>query len=450
MEKTRSRGIVKKLPLRERQIKIVVIMINNEIASKITFIENSNGLAEVPGFKVAGTPCDIRGNGDLNRLDLALIFSKTPCTAAGTFTTNDVKSAPVLRCIKHLASHAAGKHPMYGIVANSGCANACTGEEGWLDAGRMCWFGANLLGVNEEEFFVCSTGRIGVKMPIEKVETGLRESVKRLSNSAEESLRAADAIITTDTHRKTCTAKFNIGGIAGVGGTTVTISGMAKGAGMIEPNMATMFGLMTTDAKISQALLQKCLWHAVGQSFNCVSVDGDMSTNDTVICLANGESNAEITEDVPETVALFKAALEMVCFYLAKQIVSDGEKISRVITLYVNGAKTDADANKIARSIGNSMLVKSAWCGGDPNWGRIICAAGYAKCGIDQTKIDLFYDDVPVFLKGELQAQNEEKWREVVHKKEFDVKLFLNQGNSNYRLISTDLTEGYVKFNMGE
>ncbi|MCR5183924.1 MAG: bifunctional glutamate N-acetyltransferase/amino-acid acetyltransferase ArgJ [Opitutales bacterium] len=425
-------------------------MTKAEISSRITLIENSSGLTDASGFRLAGTPCDIRGNGDLNRLDLALIFSKTPCTAAGTFTTNDVKSAPVLHCIKSLQSHAAGKHPMHGIVANSGCANACTGEEGMLNAGRMCWFAANLLGVNEEEFFVCSTGRIGVNMPIEKVETGIRESVKRLSNSKEESLRAADAIITTDTHRKTCTVKFNLGGLKGVGGTTVTIAGMAKGAGMIEPNMATMFGLLATDAKISQDLLQKCLWHAVGQSFNCISVDGDMSTNDTVLCLANGESGATVSEEDPDSVELFKAALEMLCFYLAKQIVSDGEKISRVITLHVNGAKTAADANKIARSIGNSMLVKSAWCGGDPNWGRILCAAGYAKCGIDQKSLDLYYDDVPVFLKGQLQADNEERWREVVGKKEFEVNLFLNQGTHDYRLISTDLTEAYVKFNMGE
>lgn len=417
---------------------------------KIQFIDNSDGIAEVPGFSVAGTACDIRNKCDAKRLDLALIFSQSPCTAAGTFTTNDVKAAPVYTSQAHLRAHATGGSPVHGIIANSGNANACTGERGMRDARRMCEFVAEMLARRPEEFFVCSTGRIGVNLPMEKIENGIREAVRRLKPDREESVRAADAILTSDTCRKTCTAKFSLGGALGVGGKTVTISGMAKGAGMIEPNMATMFGLIATDAKISQELLQKCLWRAVGQSFNCVSVDGDMSTNDTVLVLANGASGAEISEENPESLELFREALEKVCFALAKKIVGDGEKISRVVTLHVYGARTDAEANKIARSIGNSLLVKASWCGGDPNWGRLLCSAGYAKCGIDQTKIDLYYDDVPVFLKGELQAGNEPRWREVVRRKEFSIHMHLNLGTHDYRLISTDLTEAYVDFNKGE
>ena len=421
------------------------------LITKIQLADDSDGLGDVPGFSIAGTACDIRNKQDAKRLDLAIVYSKKPCVAAGAFTTNDVKAAPVYVSQAHLRGHADGKYQMHGIVANSGNANACTGERGMKDANEMCDFVSKLLACKSGQFFVCSTGRIGVNLPMEKIENGMRDAIRRLKPGAEESVRAADAILTSDTRRKTCTAKFSVGATLGVvGGKTVTISGMAKGAGMIEPNMATMFGLLATDAKISQELLQKCLWQAVGQSFNCVSVDGDMSTNDTVLILANGESGAEISENDPESVALFKEALNAVTFNLAKKIVGDGEKISRVVTLHVHGARTDADANKIARSIGNSLLVKASWCGGDPNWGRILCSAGYAKCGIDQSKIDLFYDDVPVFLKGELQAQNEKLWRDAVHKKEFDIHLHLNIGTHDYRLISTDLTEAYVDFNKGE
>lgn len=409
----------------------------------IEFFDDSNGIADVPGFRTGAAACNLRGNADTARLDVAVIFSEKPCTAAGAFTTNDVKAAPVYVSQAHLRGAAAGT-PMRGIVATSGNANACTGEQGMKDAAAMCALAAEACGVSPEQFFVCSTGRIGVNLPMEKMACGIAEAAKNLSRDPAESRRAADAILTSDTRRKTCTAKFS------VGGKTVTVAGMAKGAGMIEPGMATMFGLIATDAEIAQPLLQKCLWNAVGQSFNCVTVDGDMSTNDTVLVLADGESGVRVSEDDAGTLALFKEALEAVTFALARKIVGDGEKISRVVTLRVFGARSAADANRIARSIGNSLLVKASWCGGDPNWGRLLCAAGYAKCGIDQTKIDLFYDDVPVFLKGELQAQNEAAWRRVVREKEFEIRMHLNLGVHDYRLISTDLTEAYVDFNKGE
>ena len=409
----------------------------------IEFFDDSNGIADVPGFRTGAAACNLRGNADTARLDVAVIFSEKPCTAAGAFTTNDVKAAPVYVSQAHLRGAAAGT-PMRGIVATSGNANACTGEQGMKDAAAMCALAAEACGVSPEQFFVCSTGRIGVNLPMEKMARGIAEAAKNLSRDPAESRRAADAILTSDTRRKTCTAKFS------VGGKTVTVAGMAKGAGMIEPGMATMFGLIATDAEIAQPLLQKCLWNAVGQSFNCVTVDGDMSTNDTVLVLADGESGVRVSEDDAGTLALFKEALEAVTFALARKIVGDGEKISRVVTLRVFGARSAADANRIARSIGNSLLVKASWCGGDPNWGRLLCAAGYAKCGIDQTKIDLFYDDVPVFLKGELQAQNEAAWRRVVREKEFEIRMYLNLGVHDYRLISTDLTEAYVDFNKGE
>ena len=409
----------------------------------IEFFDDSNGIADVPGFRTGAAACNLRGNADTARLDVAVIFSEKPCTAAGAFTTNDVKAAPVYVSQAHLRGAAAGT-PMRGIVATSGNANACTGEQGMKDAAAMCALAAEACGVSPEQFFVCSTGRIGVNLPMEKMARGIAEAAKNLSRDPAESRRAADAILTSDTRRKTCTAKFS------VGGKTVTVAGMAKGAGMIEPGMATMFGLIATDAEIAQPLLQKCLWNAVGQSFNCVTVDGDMSTNDTVLVLADGESGVRVSEDDAGTLALFKEALNAVTFALARKIVGDGEKISRVVTLRVFGARSAADANRIARSIGNSLLVKASWCGGDPNWGRLLCAAGYAKCGIDQTKIDLFYDDVPVFLKGELQAQNEAAWRRVVREKEFEIRMHLNLGLYDHRIISTDLTEAYVDFNKGE
>ena len=409
----------------------------------IEFFDDSNGIADVPGFRTGAAACNLRGNADTARLDVAVIFSEKPCTAAGAFTTNDVKAAPVYVSQAHLRGAAAGT-PMRGIVATSGNANACTGEQGMKDAAAMCALAAEACGVSPEQFFVCSTGRIGVNLPMEKMARGIAEAAKNLSRDPAESRRVADAILTSDTRRKTCTAKFS------VGGKTVTVAGMAKGAGMIEPGMATMFGLIATDAEIAQPLLQKCLWNAVGQPFNCVTVDGDMSTNDTVLVLADGESGVRVSEDDAGTLALFKEALNAVTFALARKIVGDGEKISRVVTLRVFGARSAADANRIARSIGNSLLVKASWCGGDPNWGRLLCAAGYAKCGIDQTKIDLFYDDVPVFLKGELQAQNEAAWRRVVREKEFEIRMHLNLGVHDYRLISTDLTEAYVDFNKGE
>lgn len=409
----------------------------------IEFFDDSNGISDVPGFRTGAAACNLRGNADTARLDVAVIFSEKPCTAAGAFTTNDVKAAPVYVSQAHLRGAAAGT-PMRGIVATSGNANACTGEQGMKDAAAMCALAAEACGASPEQFFVCSTGRIGVNLPMEKMARGIAEAAKNLSRDPAESRRAADAILTSDTRRKTCTAKFS------VGGKTVTVAGMAKGAGMIEPGMATMFGLIATDAEIAQPLLQKCLWNAVGQSFNCVTVDGDMSTNDTVLVLADGESGVRVSEDDAGTLALFKEALNAVTFALARKIVGDGEKISRVVTLRVFGARSAADANRIARSIGNSLLVKASWCGGDPNWGRLLCAAGYAKCGIDQTKIDLFYNDVPVFLKGELQAQNEAAWRRVVREKEFEIRMYLNLGVHDYRLISTDLTEAYVDFNKGE
>ncbi len=409
----------------------------------IEFFDDTVGIADVSGFETGASACNIRGNADLERLDVALVFSKKPCVAAGAFTTNDVKAAPVYVSQAHLRGAATGT-PMHGIVATSGNANACTGARGMADANAMCALAARACGVDAEQFFVCSTGRIGVNLPMEKMERGIVAAAKNLSAEPAMSERAADAILTSDTRRKTCTAKFS------VGGKTVVIAGMAKGAGMIEPGMATMFGLMATDAKIEQTLLQKCLWNAVGQSFNCVTVDGDMSTNDTVLVLANGASGVDISDGESVALADFKAALNAVALGLARKIVGDGEKISRVVTLHVCGARTTADANKIARSIGNSLLVKASWCGGDPNWGRLLCSAGYAKCGIDQTKIDLFYDDVPVFLKGELQAQNEAEWHRVVYAREFSIHMHLNIGICDYRLISTDLTEAYVDFNKGE
>lgn len=387
------------------------------------------------GFRAGAAAAGFKKPG---RNDIGLIVSDRPAVMAALFTTNAFKAAPVQVGQEILARYGTAR----AVLANSGQANACTGREGIENCRETQRLVAEAVGVQPHEIVPLSTGVIGAQLKMDLWRAAVPALARSLGTQDAEGFTRA--FMTTDAFPKFVTRQVRLSG------GEVRLAGMAKGAGMIEPGMATMFGLIATDAEIAQPLLQKCLWNAVGQSFNCVTVDGDMSTNDTVLVLADGESGVRVSEDDAGTLALFKEALNAVTFALARKIVGDGEKISRVVTLRVFGARSAADANRIARSIGNSLLVKASWCGGDPNWGRLLCAAGYAKCGIDQTKIDLFYDDVPVFLKGELQAQNEAAWRRVVREKEFEIRMHLNLGVHDYRLISTDLTEAYVDFNKGE
>ena len=407
----------------------------------LEFNQDSPGLSDVPGFRVGAAGCDIR-NKATDRLDLTLIVADRPCAAAGVFTTNDIKAAPVRFCQQVLAVSAG---QIRGLVGNSGNANACTAAQGDADASAMAKLAAIAVGAPADAFLVCSTGRIGELLPMAKVAEGIKASAARLSREAAEGVRSAHAILTSDTRPKSVTARFVWEG------KTITIAGIAKGAGMIEPNMATMLAFVCTDAAATPAELKTALKSASDQSFNCVSVDGDMSTNDTVLLLASGVSGVSVGAAAPAPLrALFQEALDKVCFALAEKIVGDGEKITKVVSVEIEGGRTRADAEKVARAIGNSLLVKSSWFGEDPNWGRLADAAGYARTGLDEAKLDIYYDDVPAVLGGQPLPENKTQWKLVVKAARFAVRLKLNLGDAKFRLLAADLTDGYVNYNKSE
>lgn len=411
-------------------------------------LANPSGLTDTPGFKCSGVHCDVRGKKD-GRLDLALIHSDLPCTAAGVFTKNRFFAPPVQYCREVLN----GTKPVHGIVANSGNANAATGAQGLADAVKMGDVSTEVTSKNNGAYFVCSTGRIGVHLPMASIEKGIRFAAQFLSDKSEEGLNAAKAILTSDTREKLATARFT------VGGKEVTISGIAKGAGMIQPNMATMLAFIATDAVVEKSLLQALLSEAVDSSFNAITVDGDMSTNDTVLLLANGASGVAISEADSASLNSFKAALQYVCDTLAEKIVGDGEKISKVVEVIVSGARTRAEAEDVARRIGNSLLVKSSWCGEDPNWGRLIDAAGYANATFSQENVSVWYQPfgntdtepkLPAYIKGQLFHEKKPLWKALVSQPKFGIHLDLDEGTASYRLLATDLTEAYVTFNKSE
>lgn len=405
----------------------------------VQLTDDSPGLADVPGFQLAGVHCDVRETGD-PRLDLAVIFSETPAVAAGVFTTNDVKAAPVRHGQKILAA----RDDFAAIVINSGNANACTGAQGMVDTEAMAAQAAQLLEVTSDQVFVCSTGRIGRALPMAKVAQGISDAVDDLASDPTQSLNAAWAILTSDTRPKTVTATFE------AGGKTVTIAGMGKGAGMIEPNMATMLAFIATDALVSKKSLQGALAESNATSFNAITVDGDMSTNDTVLVLANGTSGVDVGDPGSEAGRLFRAALAAVCQKLAEKMVGDGERVTKFVTVNVSGAPDKTAAEKVARAIGNSLLVKTSWYGSDPNWGRLLDAAGYARVGLVEEKIDLHYNDVPVILAGNPLHDNLPQWKAAVAEPKFTISLNLNLGEGAFTLLSADLSEGYVDFNKSE
>ncbi len=409
--------------------------------TQLTVTPDSAGLTDVPGFEAAGVACDIRQKNDAKRLDLALVHSLRPCTAAGTFTRNAVKAAPVLLCQEHLAAGG----PFHGFVANSGNANACTGADGLRDARAMAQRAAAALNQKPGAFFVSSTGRIGQPLPMDRVLKGIERAVTEKGRTAAHGKRAADAILTSDTRAKTVTVSFTYDGKKHV------VAGCAKGAGMIQPNMATMLAFLATDFSVPRSFLQKTLAEAVAGTFNCITVDGDMSTNDTVLMLANGHSGVSVGDKSPrELRVLFAEAVWKACEVLADKIVSDGEKITKVVEVRVQGAASAEDAEKVARAIGNSLLVKSSWCGEDPNWGRLADAAGYSGAKLVEAKLDIRYNDVPALTAGRPHPELKPKWKEVVRHRRFTVTLDLHLGKGAFRLLATDLTEAYVTYNKSE
>ena len=402
-------------------------------------INDSPGITDVPGFETAGISSDVRGNNE-DRLDTALLFSQYPATAAGVFTQNDVVAAPVSICRNHLKSG----HTFHAVIANSGNANACTGKRGIEDAVTMIRETAKSLEIPPHSVLVCSTGRIGEHLPMNRLIPGIKQAVQEKSNSEISGQAAAKAILTSDTKPKTVTLKIP------VPGGEITIAGMAKGSGMIEPNMATMLGFLATDAKIESGLLDKLLHQAINVSFNCISIDGDMSTNDTVLLMANGASGIEINEASKTVLQRFSDALTAVCINLAHKIVSDGERITKVVTVNVMGAPTREAAEKVARAIGNSLLVKASWYGSDPNWGRLLDAAGYARIGLKEEKLDLQYNNIEVIHQGDQVPENKAIWKSALANRNFSINMNLNLGDGKFTLLTTDLSEGYVNFNKSE
>ena len=329
-------------------------------------IIKGGGVTSAEGFRAAGVASGIK---PLGEKDVALVVSDVPVEAAATFTTNLVKAAPVKVSMRHLRN---GK--MRGVVINAGCANACTGVGGIADAKTMVEYTAKVTGSKAHEWLVCSTGRIGNRLPMAKLRKGIQKAAGKLS--AKNGSEAAKAIMTTDTRRKEYAMRFK------VDGRKVTIGGMAKGAGMIHPNMATMLAFITTDASIDRNALRDCVADAVELSFNRISVDGDTSTNDTVIVMANGLSGTNLLKSYHPQFELFKKTLTHVMRKLARMIVEDGEGITRVVDVVVKGAASAADAKLAALAVAKSELIKTSWTGGDPNWGRIMAALGYsgARC----------------------------------------------------------------------
>lgn len=406
----------------------------------VTLLEHSNGIGDCPGFKTAGVACDVREVDDKERLDLAMVVAEKPCPAAGVFTLNDLCAAPVQLCKEILTR---SSHRVAGFVVNSGNANAATGAKGMADAKEMGAIAQLSSGLGSP-FLICSTGRIGRKLPMHRIEYGIESAAKQLADDAQSSLDAADAILTSDTRRKVATAQFHYEG------KTVTVSGMAKGAGMIEPNMATMLAFLATDVVTNGDQLKNVLTAAVNQTFNRISIDGDMSTNDTVLLLASGKSNVDPWDGPADLLFAFKEAVFKVCDRLAELIVGDGEKVTKLVELMVEGCPRLSDAEKVARAVGNSLLVKASWYGSDPNWGRVADAAGYARVGLKEELLDIHYDEVPALIQGVPQEEQQALWKEIVSKKRFRITINLNQGNNSFRLLTSDLSEAYVDFNKSE
>ena len=394
------------------------------------------GVCAPKGFLGGALGCGIKDPGN-PRTDLTLIYSQHPCVSAGTFTTNRVKAAPVKVTQAHLRAL-----DLRAIVANSGNANACTGVRGIEDARTMAKTVATSLDLRQREVGVCSTGVIGLPLPMERMEPGLAKLADQLTGNG--GSEVASAIMTSDTTLKEIAVSTTIGG------RKVHIGACAKGAGMICPSMATMLCFVTTDASISKSCLQKSLLEAVEGSFNRICIDGDMSTNDTVLALANGQAGGKPIARRSKACREFSEALQHVLLELAKACVRDGERVSKFVTLEVQGASVYLDAKKVAEAIAKSALVKSSWNGGDPNWGRIIHAIGYSRARIREELIDISYNGKPA-CEGGLMAHTPIKTlRDIAARDSFTITVNLHLGNADYTIYTSDISPEYIDFNRSE
>ncbi len=415
----------------------------------------SGSIVAPQGFEAAGVFCDIKrlgtgaGSDKGSKRDLALIVSDRPATVAGMFTTNQICAAPVKLCVPRVK-----KGTARAVVVNSGNANACTGKQGMKDALAMTGFTEQTLRLPRGTALVGSTGRIGLPLPMDNIRAGIIEAAVELGGTAEHANHAAEAIMTSDTRRKEVAVEFKLSG------KTVRLGGICKGAALALH--ATMLCFITTDAAISAPALQSALTEAVAASFNRITVDGDMSTNDTVLVLANGAAENRRIDRPPgkrnrsDDFQIFQAALSHVCLALSKMIVRDGEGVSRLVTIRLTGAKTTPDADAAARAVANSALVKTSWHGGDPNWGRIIDALGYSSAKVVEEKVDLGYSTpgsrkiLWSLKKGQPTRATFKDLCAAVAPREFDLHIDLHLGSANALIYAADLTEKYVAFNKGD
>lgn len=396
------------------------------------------GITVVPGFEAAAAAAQIKYEG---RTDMALIYSSVPCVAAGTFTTNVVKAAPVKWDQKIVKQGGA----VQAIIVNSGIANACTGEEGMQYCEQTAQTAAEVFGIQKEQVLVSSTGVIGKQLPMEKIQAGIHMLAQAKGNDKLCGAEAAEAILTTDTHKKEAAVQLEIGG------KTVTIGAMAKGSGMIHPNMCTMLSFLVTDAVIEKEILQKVLSEDVEETYNMISVDGDTSTNDTVLFLANGlAQNAPICPGTEEYKA-FAAAVHTVNEQLAKAIAGDGEGATALLEVEVVGAADKEQAKKISKSVVCSNLTKTAVAGHDANWGRILCAMGYAGVSFVPEQVDLFLESaagtIQILSDGMALPYSEEKTTEILSEEKVKILADLKLGDGKATAWGCDLTHGYIDIN---
>jgi len=393
------------------------------------------GVIAPKGFKAGSVHCGLKRN--IKNHDIGIIFSEQPCKAAALFTTNQIVAAPIKYSKKVVQNGA-----VHAIVVNSGNANACTGKKGYKDAETMAQLTSRHLNIKSDEVIVASTGIIGHYLPMAKIKSGINKSSARLGNKETHSINIAKAIMTTDTVPKQISVKTKIGG------KEVTIGAIAKGSGMISPKMATMFCFITTDASISLNTLKSCIKKSVQASFNQITVDGHMSTSDMVAILANGMAhNRNITSSSKNNLALFQKTLDYVTLRMAKAVVKDGEGATKFIQVEINEAKSISDAEKIARTIAESLLVKTAINGEDPNWGRIVSAAGYAGIPLDESKLKLSVNKITIYRKGLPVTPLSKKLSNEMKKNEITIQLHLGIGNKSTTLWTCDLSKEYVKIN---
>ena len=389
------------------------------------------GVTAAQGYMAAGVHAGLKHKA----LDFALLCSDTVANVAGVFTTNKIKGAPVKLCQKLIAEGLA-----QAVVINSGNANACNGEQGMTDAVRMGTLTAEALSIDEALVLVCSTGTVGVPMAMDKVENGVTKAVTALG--VDGGAMAAKAILTTDLVDKQYAVELTLDG------KTVRVGGMAKGSGMIEPNMATMLAYITTDAKVDKAALQDALSAAVDVSFNKITIDGDQSCNDTVLLFANGNAGTEVLNALHPEWTLFCDAVIEVAKQLAFMIVKDGEGATKFVTVTVDGAASVVDAGLAARAIANSLLVKTSWYGGDPNWGRVIDAVGYSGADVRESLVDIAYNDVWMVKNGcRVPEQSLEELEKILAENSFVLTVNLNLGDDSDTVYTCDCSEEYIRIN---